>query len=70
MKKEKLCEVLADTRQQQNEKNDLKPIVVNVGSPRDLPVGTLTRCLFGISIDELAAEISANKNGKWNDVYT
>lgn len=52
------------------EKNDLKPIVVNVGSPRDLPVGTLTRCLFGISIDELAAEISANKNGKWNDVYT
>ncbi len=50
-------------------KKELKAVVVNVSDPKDLPVGTLTMCLFGISLDELAAEISANKDGKWNDLY-
>ena len=50
--------------------SELKAVAVNVGNPKDLPVGTLTMCLFGMTLDELAAEIALNKGGKWNDVYT
>ena len=51
-------------------KSELKAVAVNVGNPKDLPVGTLKMYLFGMTLDELAAEIALNKGGKWNDVYT
>lgn len=38
--------------------------------PAEAPVGILTRCLFGISINALAQEIALNKDGKWDEVYT
>ena len=40
-----------------------------VCSPKDVPTGGLTRSLFGMSIAEVAAEISANRDGKWDAVY-
>ena len=38
-------------------------------SPMDAPAGTLTRCLFGMSVKELAEEISMNKDGKWDGIF-
>lgn len=38
--------------------------------PAEVPVGILTRCLFGISINALVQEIVLNKDGKWDEVYT
>lgn len=38
-------------------------------SPTDVPVGTLTRVLFGMSLQAFAAELSANKDGAWDEVY-
>ena len=35
--------------------------------PAEVPVGILTRCLFGISINALVQEIALNKDGKWDD---
>lgn len=39
-------------------------------NPAEAPVGILTRCLFGISVNALAQEIVLNKDGKWDEVYT
>lgn len=50
-------------------KKELNAAVVIASDPKDLPTGALTRCLFGMSIEELAAEISMNKDGKWDGVY-
>ena len=36
----------------------------------ELKAVAVTMCLFGMTLDELAAEIALNKGGKWNDVYT
>lgn len=38
--------------------------------PQDVPSGVMTRCLFGMSIDQLAAEIALNLNGEWDAVYS
>lgn len=47
----------------------IKAEVHFVCAPMEAPVGTLTKVLFGMSIQGLAAEISANRDGAWDDVY-
>ena len=37
--------------------------------PEEIPVGILTRCLFGLSVGSLAQEISRNTDGKWDCIY-
>ena len=51
-------------------KKETNAVAVRTSNPKDLPVGILTRCLFNMSIGELAEEISMNKGGKWDAVYS
>ena len=49
-----------------------RPITMNVhiaSPPAEAPVGLLSRCLFGTSIEDLAVEIARNSGGKWDGVY-
>ena len=38
-------------------------------APSDAPVGILSRCLFGVSVESLAMEIVTNRNGEWDGIY-